>query len=523
MFGVIYFRWFLNRNFNIKDYCMKRVLVVLLALFLSIPFCITAQKISFSDPDRENISDISFEIIGKLNNKILIYKNIRSNHRIYVYDQEMNKEKVVDLDFIPSRTYNIDFVVYADYFYMVYQYQKNSIIHCMAVKMNAGVERMNEPAEIDSTRIPVMTDNKIYSMMSSEDKQRIMVFKIQARNQRFDMVTLLFDRDFTLLKKARHVTEYNERREGYDNFSLANDGSLVFTHVRQSGLRDYSNALELVTKQPDQESFVYQPIDLGERYIDNVKLKIDNLNGKYIINTFYYKKNRGSIEGLFICFWNKAEAKTENSVFSEFDDLLRSEAKRSGQLRYAFDDYFIRQVIVKKDGGFILAAEDFSSDTRNSNNSWNRWDYLYSPYYPSSGYYYYNPYTGYYRPLGRFSESTRYYYENIFVLSVNKNGRPEWARIIQKDQYDDNTDSFLSFSTMLMSGEIHFLFNNDRRYQIVTDQSVLPDGTVKRNPTLKSQEKGYEFMPGLSKQVGATQLIIPCSYRGSLSFAKIDF
>ena len=76
---------------------------------------------------------------------------------------------------------------------------------------------------------------------------------------------------------------------------------------------------------------------------------------------------------------------------------------------------------------------------------------------------------------------------------------------------------------MLMSGEIHFLFNNDRRYQIVTDQSVLPDGTVKRNPTLKSQEKGYEFMPGLSKQVGATQLIIPCSYRGSLSFAKIDF
>ena len=74
----------------------------------------------------------------------------------------------------------------------------------MAVKMNAGVERMNEPAEIDSTRIPVMTDNKIYSMMSSEDKQRIMVSsRYRHANQRFDMVTLPFDRDFTPAQKRR--------------------------------------------------------------------------------------------------------------------------------------------------------------------------------------------------------------------------------------------------------------------------------------------------------------------------------
>ena len=53
---------------------------------------------------------------------------------------------------------------------------------------------------------------------------------------------------------------------------------------------------------------------------------------------------------------------------------------------------------------------------------------------------------------------------------------------------------------MTMSGEIHFLFNNDRKNQIITDQSILPDGSNKRNPTLKSQERGYEFMPGLSNR-----------------------
>jgi len=483
----------------------------------------TAQTIRFSDVDRGSVDDVNSDIIGKVNNRILIYRNLRSNHSISIYDNEMKTIKKVDLDFIPSRTHNIDFVAYPDFFYMIYQYQKNNIIHCLAVKMNENVERMTEPVEIDTTRIPVMTDNKIYSLLNSEDRQRILLFKIQTRYQKFDMVTFLFDKDFKLLDKSRKVADYNERRESYDNFSLANDGTLVFTHERKSGFRDNSSGLELVIKAPGQDQFTDQPINLEERYVDNVKIKIDNLNKRYIINTFYYKKNRGSIEGLCVCIWDKENARPFASQFTGFDDVLRDEAKRSGQLRFAFDNFFIRQIIVKKDGGFILTAEDYTSETRGGTN-WNRYDYLYSPYYPSSGYYYYNPYSGYYRPLGSYSnQSTRYYYENILVLSVSKSGKVEWNKIIQKDQFDDITDSFLSFSTMTMAGEIHFLFNNDRRNQIITDQSITPNGTLKRNPTLKSQEKGYEFMPGLSKQVGANQLIIPCSYRGSLCFAKIDF
>ncbi|HMI80073.1 MAG TPA: hypothetical protein VK484_14835, partial [Ferruginibacter sp.] len=89
--------------------------------------------------------------------------------------------------------------------------------------------------------------------------------------------------------------------------------------------------------------------------------------------------------------------------------------------------------------------------------------------------------------------------------------------------FDDDDDNFLSFSNVTSGGEIHFLFNIDKKNQIIGDQSIAPDGTVKRNPTLKSQEKGYEFMPRHSKQVGASQVIVPCAYRGYICFAKIDF
>ena len=176
---------------------------------------------------------------------------------------------------------------------------------------------------------------------------------------------------------------------------------------------------------------------------------------------------------------------------------------------------------------FLNEIKDDSTQGRNNNNPWNRWDYLNNYNYSPYSNYYYNPYYyNYYRPLSSYnsSQSIRYYYSNIIILSLDKEGKLEWNRVIHKDQYDDDNENFLSFSTMNSGGEIHFLFNDDKnRNQIIADHSISPSGVITRNPTLKSQEKGYQFMTSLSKQVGASQLLIPCLYRGYICFAKVSF
>lgn len=496
----------------------------ILSVLLFVPILITAQSVKFSDYDGDDSRDINFEVIGKLNNRILVYKNIRSNHKINIYNSDMSTAETVRLDFVPIRTFNMDFVVYPDFFYMIYQYQQGRILHCMAVKMDANGKKMNEPVEVDTTQIPILASNKIYSTICSEDKKKIMIFKVQTRNQNFSLATKLFDNQLTLVDKYRHLNDYNERHDNYDNFLLGNDGTLVFTYDKQSGNRDNSNALELIIKEPLVDTLAYQNIDLDEKYIDEVKLKIDNLNRRYVINSFYYKRNRGNIEGLFTYIWDIDNHKTYASQFNFIDDSLRNEAKRDGMLRFAFDNFFIRNIVVRKDGGYILTAEDYTSDTWDINSPFNRYDYLYNRYGLRSGGYY-DPYFGsYYRPYNRFNtQSTRYYYENILLLSISKTGKTEWGKIIQKDQFDDNEENFMSFSTMNSGGEIHLLFNNDKRYQVISDQSITPGGTIKRNPTLRSPKRGFEFMPKLSKQIGPGELIVPCAYRGYICFAKIDF
>lgn len=502
---------------------MNRIFKIFFALFFILPFSAISQSVTISDYDRQDTRDINFEIIGKMNSNVLVYKNIRSNHRITVFDKDMNTIETVKLGFIPERTFNIDFISYPDYFFMIYQYQKGNILHCMAVKMDANAKKMSEPVEIDTTRIPVASDNKIYSTVYSEDRKRIVIFKIQTRNQKFNMQTLLYDNDMKLISKNRMLTDYNERRESYDNFLVGNDGSFVFTYAKQQGNRDNSNELSLVIKQPLQDAFTIQEVELKEKYIDEIKLKIDNRNNRYMVNTFYYAKNRGSIEGLFTYVWDKNEGRKVTSQFTQIYDSLRAEAKEAGMLRFALDDFFIRKIIVKADGGFILAAEDFTSNT--SGNNFNRYDYLYNPYSYSGGGYYYNPYSRYYRPYNSFSnqQSTRYYADNILILSMSSTGQLLWSKVLHKRQFDDDDENFLSFSTMTSGSEIHFLFNEDKKFQIVSDQAIAADGTVKRYPTLRSQQKGYEFMPSLSKQVGASQVIIPCVYHNNICFAKVDF
>ncbi len=502
---------------------MSRIYFFLFICCFLVPVSLAAQTISISDYDREDNRDMNFEVIGKMNNNILVYKNLRSNHKINIYGPDMSTLETVKLDFVPNNTFNIDFVAYADYFFMIYQFQKGSILHCMAVKMDATAKKMSEPMELDTTRIPLMSDNKIYSTIFSEDRQQIMIFKIQARYQKFNLATMLFDNQMNLLNRSRYLTEYNERKDNYDNFLISNEGNLLFTYARQSGNRDYSNQLFLLSKKALIDDWEQLEIDLDKKYVDEVKLKIDNRNNRYLLNSFYYKKTYGSIDGLFTYIRDKTNAKSTVVRFMEFNDSIRSEAKSSGMLRFAMDNFFIRQIIVKGDGGFLLTAEDFTKDVR-GNNNFDRYDYLYNPYSLSSGNYYYNPYTGYYRPLRSYgNQSTRYYYENILVLSFSKNGQLEWDKIIRKNQFDDNEENFMSFSTMTSGSEIHFLFNADKKNQIISNQGLTPDGTLNRYATLKSEQRGYEFMPSLSKQVGAQQIIIPCVYRNYICFAKVEF
>ena len=488
-----------------------------------------AQTIVYSEPDKNDTRGLDFEIIGKMNNHYLIYKNVHANNQVSIYDNDMKLVTNEKLSFLPDKIINSDILAYKNFFYFFYQYQHRNVVYCKAAKLDSDAKLIGEPQTLDTTQISFLANNKVYSYVVSEDKQKIGFIKINTKNENSYFVTsIIFDDSLTQLSKSYMSVDIPERNDFLTEFNIDNDGDIVFVRAAGGSQKDNVVKLTLISKRMNDNLPKVLDLPLNKIYLDDIRVKVDNYKKDYLVTSFYTNSRRGNVDGLYASLYSKTNDSLISTTLTIFNEDLRNDVKSSGNSRFAFNDFFLQKVVMRKDGGFVIAAESVYSSTRG--NQYNRWDYFNnSPYYPSSANYYYsysNPY-GYYYPWSRGGygfQNTRYFADNIALLSFDSTGNLSWSRVIHKSQYDDNTDDFIGYNTMNTGTEVHFLYNETvRKNVLLSDQVVTPDGQLTHSPTLHNLDRGYEFMPRLGKQVGAKQMIIPCTYRNYICFAKVDF
>ena len=499
---------------------MPRLLLIALSACLLTSAACFAQTITFPAYHKEDGKDIAFEILGKVGKNYMVYKHLRSwKHVLQIFDLNMKEISNETMDYISEKTKNADFITYPDKFNMIYQYQKNGTLYCNAVMVDAEGKKIAGPVTLDTTRTGM--NNDIYFTTYSEDKTKILVYKVQERYSKITVVTKLYDQNFLLLDSTRRMFAYDDRREVYTDYQVDNDGNIVYAKEMKNGFRDNIDQLEIITHAP-RDSFATTAIPLYKTYIDELKIKIDNLNKTYLLNSFYYKDKMGTVLGLMAAVV-KQKPVAVKVAFNPFADSLRNIIK-TGEYRFAFNDFYLKNIFVKKDGSYIIAAEDKGTISRTSNLPYSRRDYLFNNAYTPGDYYYgSSSYYPYYRN-DRYNVNTRYFYNNILIAGIDSNLNLKWNNIILKNQAEDNMDDFLSYGVLNTGSEIHFLFiDKEKNSQIISNHSLYANGQVYRNPTVKSREAGYDFMPRHARQVGVRQVIVPSIYRGYLVFAKIDF
>jgi len=502
---------------------MKRFVACLVLLF-TIGFS-NAQRVIYSEPDKNDYRQTEFEIIGKVGGNVLIYKNTRNNYAISVYDFDMKQKDRVKMDFLPERIINADFLAYPDHCFMFYQYQKRNVVYAMAARIDGGGKIVGEPVVMDTTEIGFLASNKIYSVINSDDKEYIGLFKINSKHEdNFLVTTAIYNKDLERKEKQALNVAMPERHDYLTEFTIDNEGDFVFVRAVQNQENEKIQRLFLFQKKFGSNQVQEKAVPLNSLSLDDIRVKVDNYNKHYILSSFYSKSRRGNIEGLYTCIWDKFYDSARSVVSYEFNENLRNDAKGDNSVRTAFNDFFIRNLIVRKDGGFLLASESFFSTGRGGN--YNRYDYMYgSPFLRPMDYYMFSPY-GYGYPWNRyntFGQSTRYNAQNIAVFSFDSTGTMMWNNILNKNQYDDETDAFIGYSLLNTGDQLHFLFNQqEKRLQLLNDQSISPSGQVTRNPTFKNLDQGYDFMARYGKQVGSRQIIFPCMYRNYLCFARLD-
>jgi hypothetical protein len=504
----------------------KRIL--LFSILAAFSVSVGAQRIIYSDYDKDDSRKMEFDIAGKVGGHYLIYKNTRNRAWIVVFDNELQQVAKVSQDYVPNndRLINADFFPYPDFVYMIYQYQKKNVVYCMGAKIDGNGKIMGEPLELDTSHIGFSANNKIYTVVTSDDKSKISVFKINSRNRKlFVMTAMLFNSKLELLKRSRVEIPMEERNENLGDFTVDDDGDLAFCRFFR-GNSDNITTASLFIKYATADSLMNRSLNIEKTPLDEIHIKADNTNHRFLITSFYSEERRGSIAGLYFYVWDKWKGGPVMEKTFPIGEEIRKDARGDASVKMAFDDFFIRQIIVRHDGGFILGSEAFYTTSRF--NTWNRWDYLYgspfySPFYNNS---YYSPYFNNSLWYNRYSnsQSVRFHADNIVVFSFNNRGELEWNTVIVKSQYNDESDDLVSYTLMNTGDQLHFLMNiQERKNNLLTDFSISPSGAMNRNPTLKNLDRGYEFMAKYGRQVSAKQMIIPCLYRNYICFAKVDY
>ncbi|MEJ7611610.1 MAG: hypothetical protein WKF88_10575 [Ferruginibacter sp.] len=506
---------------------MKIPVIICLLLF-SVVYSAGAQTITYSQVEKADNRDLTFEILGNFSGNFPVFKSVNKRRELTIYDNNMAITKTIKLDFISDRFSNIDFISYPDYFIMVWQYEKSSVIWCKAARMTGTGEMLGNVITMDSTKTGFFSNRVFYDLTWSEDRKKVLMYKTHSKNDEYDMVTKVYDENLLLLDSSKRVISYNDRREVFGDLLISNEGTIVFTKVRQNARPEFINSIGLNIKKLKNDSLITLNIPLDKELIQDPLVKIDNRNGQYIVNSFSYKNNGGNIDGMFTAVVRDKPLQLSQKTINIFDDSLRTKLSGRPDWRTAYDNLSLRNVILKKDGGFIVLSEEYYKQRRFGN-----FDDRYSPgsynsryYGTASDYYLYNRgYYGYYRPFNDgYSRDIIYNYNDIVAFSLTKDLRPEWNNVINKTTSDIENDNFLSFTNMNAGGEIHFLFlQKDNNRQILSDHALQPNGSVNRYATLKGREAGYYFMPRLGRQTGLHQMIIPCIVRNNIAFAKIDF
>lgn len=510
---------------------MKTRILLFTAILLA--YHVQAQKISYSEVDREDQREMNFEIIGKVGGNVQIYKEFRNKHSLCIYSPDMVQKNRIDLQFLPDRIINSDFIAYSDYSFMIYQYHKKGVLHCTLAKFNADGKLISEPTDLDTTEISFANENKIYSVINSDDKKKIMVFKIKKQHDKaYQMTTMLYNNQFTLIKKTQFAMQINDRDGLFTDFLLDNDGDMVFGRCGRVSGREYINEVNLLFKPATEDKVTQISVDLKERTLDEVKLKFDNFNKRIILTSLFYKQKRGNIDGLYTMVWDKLKKSVANESNFLFNDSLRIDARMdNASLKTAFNDHFIRQVIPAQDGSYAITTELYFTSSRGS--TWNRYDYLYgnSLFSPYNYYGFYSPfnrlgYYGMYDPFNRMNQNNivRYTTGNVMVFYFDREGKLVWNNTIRKEQYDDNNESFISYQLFNTGSELRFLFNQrEKRDLLLNSATIDGSGMLKRQPTLKNLLRDYEFMPKFGKQIGLRQIILPCLYKNYICFANVEF
>lgn len=467
-----------------------------------------AQDIFYSKEQKFSLKDADLNIVGWCGDRLYTYRASKEGYFLDAYNDSMRLLATVALDFFPKKIFETQFYATNESIVVLYQAIQHNEVVQYAARLDNRARMVGKPKALDSIKTGWFSTNReYYNAVGSADKSKIMIYSIGKRkNKKININTILFDKELNVLGRGAPFIEAGDDVT-IEQTLLSNDGVLYLAGRPEDEYKRFSDNAWIFRLSPSGQQFDVVPLPLQGSEVSSIYMKLNDQTNEIYMGAYYSgihsDDNNGVIYGVL------PPIALEFSTFKKipFDDELRNVSDERNKKR-AFNDYEVRKIVVKNDGGFILVGENYTITTRSYN------------YGMGSGYYnYYN--------TGGYNNTTvrEYHYGDIMVLSYDKDGTRKWHSFIRKDQNSTDDGGMFSSYALLNSGaSLVFVYNDYSLSRSALSLAAIDiDGNLQMKKMNPSRAEVADWVTRTGKQTDLKELVIPVLRKDNLSFVRVAF
>lgn len=277
------------------------------------------------------------------------------------------------------------------------------------------------------------------------------------------------------------------------SMTLANNGDFfMITELnnRRSKLESHEYQVLQVRASGDQ---TYK-VPLSDFLTTDVQFRYDNLNRQLVGVGLYSDKNRDRANGVF--YVRIVPGRDMPFLrYEEFNDKVISILRRKdvSDDNKGITDANIQQLVLRRDGGVMVVIERYHEIQRGSGAS-----------------------RGFWRDGMRLVLD--YYYDDLLLMALNPDGELHWTTVLHKKQYSqDDEATFSSYFLMLNEENIHFMFNDEIKYENTCSEYVVNAlGEFDRNSLMNTFGQSLRLRFRDALQLNSSECLVPSEFRNKL-------
>ncbi len=252
--------------------------------------------------------------------------------------------------------------------------------------------------------------------------------------------------------------------------------------------------------QNNDKILEYQ-LDNDTIFIEELGMAVNNFNQSITVVGFYSQNKAKDINGYFFKRFGFNTRQQELNYISAIDGsvIQKLTATRLERGRQDLNDYYIRKLIPRSDGGIFLIAEKFYQTKQT--------------------------YTYYVNNFPQTATRVVYNYDEVGLISLNKDGEIHFTELIKKRQNSVGDGGYLSSVVPVITTDfIYILYNSDldKESDIMmnyTNYQGKSDGKI----LIKSNNFDAAIIPGEFKQITANAALFSTIRDKQFTLMRVTF